>query len=264
MNEHEVRASSPAVTAARLLHLTDLHLFADADGELRGVKTLASLAAVCREFLESGYPADAALVTGDLIQDDSREAYVRCREALETLNLPIQLSPGNHDVRALMQSELDVPGFEYCATLDAGRWSVISIDSCVSGRAGGRIGEEEYERLRQQLEACVDKHVLICLHHPPVELGSRWLDSVRLDDGDRLIDLAAESGNVRAMLFGHAHQLFDETLRGIRLMCTPSTCRQFQPGSETFAVDDLPAAYRTLELQADGTIETSIHWVSHA
>ncbi|MDJ0760973.1 MAG: metallophosphoesterase [Woeseiaceae bacterium] len=264
MNDHEVRANSAAVTSARLLHLTDLHLFADADGELRGVNSLASLTAVCRAFLDSGYEADAALVTGDLIQDDSREAYVRCREALQALDLPIQLCPGNHDVRDLMRSELGVPGFEYCATLDAGSWTVVSIDSCVSGRAGGRIGDEEYERLRHLLATAANKHVLICLHHPPVELGSRWLDSVGLDDGDRLIDLAAESGNVRGMLFGHAHQVFDETVRGIRLMCTPSTCRQFKPGSDDFAVDDLPPAYRILELQDDGSIETNIHWVSHA
>ncbi|MDJ0918237.1 MAG: metallophosphoesterase [Woeseiaceae bacterium] len=264
MSDHEVRANPAATTSARLLHLTDLHLFASAEDELRGVKTLASLQAVCREYLDSGYAADAALVTGDLIQDDSREAYIRCREALQALNLPVQLCPGNHDVRDLMRDVLDVPGFDYCATLDADRWSVISIDSCVAGRAGGRVGDEEFERLRRMLTAAADKHVLVCLHHPPVALGSRWLDSVGLEDGDRLIELAAGSGNVRAMLFGHAHQLFDETIKGMRLMCTPSTCRQFQPGSDEFAVDDLPAAYRTLELQDDGSIETNIHWVSHA
>ena len=263
MNQREVRAN-PSAEAKRLLHLTDLHLFADADGELRGVNTLESLAGVCRQFLASGYDAEAALVTGDLIQDDTAEAYARCREALEALDLPIQLLPGNHDVRKLMQSELDVPGFEYCSTLHSGNWAIISIDSCVSGRAGGQISDDEYERLGRELAVCADKHVLICLHHPPVELGSRWLDSVRLDGGDRLIEMAAAAGNVRAMLFGHAHQLFDETVQGIRLMCTPSTCRQFKPGSETFAVDDQPAAYRTLELQGDGGIETTIHWVSHA
>ena len=264
MKRLEVRANPATDAAPSVLHLTDLHLFADADGELRGVNTLKSLAAVCRHFITSKNDADLALVTGDLVQDDSREAYLRCRETLEALELPVQLCPGNHDVRDLMRQELERPGYDYCAAVRIGAWSVISIDSCVDGQPGGRVSDAELDRLAGLLTDCADSHVLLCLHHPPVELGSRWLDSVKLENGDRLLELTARAGNVRAMLFGHAHQEFDETFNGIRLICTPSTCRQFKPGSEIFAVDDEPPAYRMLELHDDGTIETTIYQVNYA
>ena len=264
MKRLEVRANPAADAAPSVLHLTDLHLFADADGELRGVNTLQSLAAVCRHFITSKNDADVALVTGDLIQDDSREAYARCREALEALDLPVQLVPGNHDVRELMRAELERPDYDYCAAVRIGNWSIISIDTCVDGEAGGRVSNAELERLSGLLADCADSHVLLCLHHPPVKLGSEWLDSVRLENGEQLLELCARAGNVRAMLFGHAHQEFDETIAGSRLICTPSTCRQFQPGSETFAVDDEPPAYRMLELRDDGTIETEVIKVNYA
>jgi Icc protein len=66
------------------------------------------------------------------------------------------------------------------------------------------------------------------------------------------------------VLFGHAHQAYDGTHNGIRIYGTPSTCRQFRPGSSSFAVDDRPPAYRRLELAADGTFSTELVWLDAA
>ena len=38
----------------------------------------------------------------------------------------------------------------------------------------------------------------------------------------------------------------------------PSTCVQFKPGSEDFAVDDAAPGYRWFDLHADGRIETAV------
>ena len=38
---------------------------------------------------------------------------------------------------------------------------------------------------------------------------------------------------------GHVHQESDAVMSGIRMLTTPSTCVQFAPGSEDFALDDL-------------------------
>jgi 3',5'-cyclic-AMP phosphodiesterase len=46
----------------------------------------------------------------------------------------------------------------------------------------------------------------------------------------------------------------------VRLIATPSTCAQFLPRSDDFAVDSRPPAYRTLELRADGTLITEVVW----
>ena len=57
------------------------------------------------------------------------------------------------------------------------------------------------------------------------------------------------------------HQVYDAGHDGIRLIATPSTCRQFLPHADEFAVDDRPPAYRCIELQADGGIDLELIWV---
>jgi Icc protein len=45
------------------------------------------------------------------------------------------------------------------------------------------------------------------------------------------------------------------------MFATPSTGAQFLPGSDRFAMDSRPPAYRTFQLHADGRIETEVHWI---
>lgn len=250
--------------AVRILHLTDPHLFADTAGELRGTKTYDSLASVLDHFRSSGWQADLVAVTGDIVQDDSAEAYEHFRELLGTLGLPVYCVPGNHDVRALMKAALDEPPFHYCRTASSGNWLIVGIDSCRDGTAGGAIGSGEMDRLDAEIAAGAAEHALVCIHHPPVEMGSRWLDEVGLENGDVLLERLNASPRVRAVLFGHVHQPYDERHGSVRIIGTPSTCRQFMPHSDTFAVDDRPPAYRRVTLAADGRLDAELVWVEDA
>lgn len=247
--------------AVRILHITDPHLFADADGELRGTKTCESLAAVITHFRASGREADLVVATGDIIQDDSAAAYVRFRELLEPVGLPVYCIPGNHDVRHLMKAALSKPPFYYCATAALGNWLLVGVDSCREGDAGGAVSAAEMERLEAEVAASDAEHVLVCIHHPPVPMNSRWLDEVGLENAAELLARLQALGRVRLVLFGHVHQAYDEQHGNVRIIGTPSTCRQFLPASDTFAVDDRPPAYRQVALAADGTFETELVWV---
>jgi 3',5'-cyclic-AMP phosphodiesterase len=44
----------------------------------------------------------------------------------------------------------------------------------------------------------------------------------------------------------------------VRLLAVPSTCAQFLPHSEQFAVDPSPPGYRRLTLRSDGSIDTEV------
>ena len=68
-------------------------------------------------------------------------------------------------------------------------------------------------------------------------------------------------GRIRAVAFGHVHQDYDDVYEGIRILATPSTCAQFIPGSDDFAVDDNPPAYRRLTLNNDGSVDSQLLWV---
>ena len=75
------------------------------------------------------------------------------------------------------------------------------------------------------------------------------------------IDLFAVTdrhANVRAIIWGHVHQEFDALRRGVRLLAVPSTCSQFLPHSDQFAIDPAPPGYRTLTLRGDGSIATNV------
>jgi Icc protein len=105
------------------------------------------------------------------------------------------------------------------------------------------------------------EHVMVCLHHPPVVMDSRWLDSVGLENRYEFLARVAASGKVRLVIFGHVHQAYDADHNGIRILGTPSTCRQFAPKRASFAVDDQPPAYRRIQLHEDGNIEHELVWL---
>jgi Icc protein len=200
-------------------------------------------------------------MTGDIIQDDSAAAYEQFRALAEPMNLPIFCVPGNHDVRELMRRALSDTPFKYCDTLEFGDWLIVGIDSCVSGSAGGQVSDEEIERLENAIADSAASHVLVCLHHPPVQLGSQWLDTVGLANGAEFLERLSGMGKVKAVIFGHAHQAFDGEHDSIQVMGTPSTCRQFTVASDEFALDDNPPAYRRISLHPDGTVGSELIWL---
>ena len=237
-------------------------MFADLYGELRGVRTADSLQSVLDHYSIADWRADRVLATGDLIHDDSALAYERFRDLLLPLQMRIHCVPGNHDVRDLMRNICVRPPFSYCASEEIDDWLLVGLDSCISGEAGGAVSRDELERLSDTVAGSSARHVLVFLHHPPIPLGSKWLDSVSMANGDEVLERLRMLGRVRGLAFGHVHQEYDDAYEGIRIMATPSTCRQFEPRSDEFAVDDKPPAYRRIELAADGSITTEVVWVA--
>jgi Icc protein len=245
----------------RILHLTDPHLFARADGKLRGTETATTLQRVLEHYRNGDWQAQRAIVTGDIVHDDSDGAYERFRDALVPLKMRIHCLPGNHDIRSLMRDVCQRPPFSYCATEELGDWLIVSLDSCVTDVAGGSVPAEEMQRLADAVAGSKARHVMVCLHHPPVPMGSAWLDSVGLSNGEEFLQHVKSLERVRLVVFGHVHQAFDERHEGVRLIATPSTCSQFLPGSDEFAVDSRPPAYRRITLDDEGNCETEVIWI---
>ncbi|MGA1577488.1 MAG: metallophosphoesterase [Steroidobacteraceae bacterium] len=244
----------------KLLHLTDLHLVGCHAGKVRGVVTVRSFSACLDAALERHPGIEALVLTGDLVQDDS-EGYGLLRATLDRCGLPAVCLPGNHDVQPLFADALT----HYAKTAGEvqlnGDWALMPLDSTVPGEEHGRLGTQRLAALAELLERPGRPHLLLALHHPPVTLGSAWIDALGLEDGTALLELAQRSGRVRGILWGHAHQAFDRIETGIALMGTPSTCFQFAPGVDEFAIDQRGPGYRIITLQADGRLETSVEWL---
>lgn len=188
-------------------------------------------------------------------------AYARFRDFLLPLQLRVHCVPGNHDVRDFMKPVCARPPFSYCAYEQVRDWLLVGIDSCIEGEAGGEVSPGEFDRLADIVVGSAARHVMVFLHHPPVPMGSAWLDSVAMQNGDEFLERLRALGRVRAVAFGHVHQAYDDEYEGMRILATPSTCRQFRPGSDKFATDDRPPSYRRISLRADGSVDTELQWV---
>ncbi len=244
----------------RLLQFTDLHLRDGPRQRVRGVATHETFRRCLAHAAGKVQAADALLLTGDLVQDEAG-GYRQLAALLAPSGIPVLCLPGNHDLPRDLAALLPAPPFDLAPVTRLGGWAILLLDTSVPGAAHGRLGPAALGALDTLLSAHAGAHVLLCLHHQPVPIGSLWLDAIGLRDGDALLELARRHGNVRGLLWGHVHQDFDEYRDGMRLMGTPSTCFQFSPGLAGFAIDRRPPGYRWLTLHPDGRIESQVVWL---
>lgn len=251
--EHVLSAERPL----RIVQLTDSHLRRDRAGKLLGMNTRDSLAAVLSSVQTNHPRPDLIIASGDIAQDGSPAAYQYFADSLHAFDCPAYWFTGNHDSAANLQA---VAG-EASALRRAevfGSWLLIFMNSAVSGQVHGVMGADDLRWLNQTLSRHSDKHVLISFHHHPVDIGSVWLDKIGLKNRDQLWHEIRQFTQVKAILIGHVHQLFDQVVDGVRVLATPSTCIQFLPNSKEFAIDSQAPGYRWLNLYDDGRIETDV------
>ena len=246
----------------KLLQISDTHLHATTDSRMRGVNTYETFRAVIeRAQADPRWPADAVLVSGDVVQDESRAGYERFRDEMRPLGVPILTLPGNHDDPKLMDEILSAPPFQFCGTVRLDGWSLVLLNTFLTGEDAGGLGPRRLEALAFALREHAGQHVLVCMHHHPLDMGSAWLDGVALRDADRFLETIDAADNVRAVVCGHVHQASDQRRGSVRFLSAPSTCSQFLPGSDFFAIDSMPPGMRWLELAEDGSIDTTVEWV---
>lgn len=244
----------------RVVQLSDMHLRARPGDTLRGVDTGLTFRAVLQTACREPVP-DLLLLTGDLAEDPSPIAYTRLRDLVGASGVPAWCLPGNHDDRTLVQAELNRDGLATPRSKRMGGWLFVLLDSSVPGSVGGELGAAELAALDHILASNPQDPTVVALHHPPVALGSRWIDALGLADAAAFMQIIGAHPQVGAVVWGHAHQAWAGRWGDTQLLGCPSTCMQFLPGADEFALDDHPPGWRTLDLHPDGTIETEVHWL---
>jgi len=250
----------------RIVQITDPHLFQDTNGELLGINTQASFSQVLSEIQQQQYDYDLVLATGDLVQDNSDEGYLRFRQEVKALNNKIVFwIPGNHDFQPKMfeiLKEETVSAKKHILLGD--KWQILLLDSQVQGVPHGQLEAEELDWLKLKLQEYPERYSLVVLHHHLLSTGSAWLDQHNLRNANELAEVLAPFKNVKALLYGHIHQQVDSEWLGYQVMATPSTCIQFKADSNTFALDVAQPGWREIDLHADGHIETRVKRIQQA
>lgn len=246
----------------RILQVTDTHLYADTTQRLAGLNTDNSLLQLLQHARNKILPVDLVLVTGDLVHDATANGYRRLRDHLLTLNTQTYCIPGNHDLNQVMVDNIRCDTVSTDALSTHGKWVLIMLDSTIPGKVKGHLNKDQLELLKSGLENHPDHHVLVSLHHHPIPLGSAWIDNIALDNPDDLFSILDQHANVRGLLWGHAHQLFDGERNEVKLMGSPSTCIQFKPGQDEFGIHQSPPGLRWLALLPDGTIESGVEYLA--
>ncbi|MCP3750251.1 3',5'-cyclic-AMP phosphodiesterase [Pseudomonas sp. SBB6] len=244
-----------------LVQLTDSHLFADPQGTLLGMNTRDSLQRVIERVRDEQPRIDLVLATGDLSQDGSLASYASFRDLTASLKAPARWLAGNHDEPLPMEQAAQ--GTELLdPVVDIGNWRILLLNSAVPGSVPGLLDDGQLNVLEQALSEAPERHHLICFHHQPVPIDCAWMAPIGLRNADALFAVLKGYPQVRALLWGHIHQEWDQVRDGVRLLASPSTCIQFEPGSEDFKVGEQAPGYRWLRLQADGSIDTGVSRVT--
>ena len=257
MSDHDLRNTVFPAGTLRVLQLTDTHLYANPVGTLLGVNTLDSFERVVRHFRDCHWPLDLLLATGDLVHDASPQGYEKIGETLASFDVPVFCLPGNHDAPAVMREHLCADGVSTQMVHDHGDWRFVMLDTVIPGEEGGRLANEELQRLEDAL-ASSDRHTLVCMHHQPVSIGSAWIDTMSIENPETFFQIIDRHPQVRGVLWGHVHQTFDARRNAVRLMASPSTCVQFAPHTDRFQIDAEPPGFRLLALLPDGTIRSEV------
>ena len=242
----------------RLIQITDCHLGPQKSETLLGLDTDESLEDVLRLIQQAEPTFDHLLCTGDVASEGHLDCYARYEKIVRRyFSQPLSWLAGNHDDADIMESSQEALGIQG-RLVELGNWLVVLLDSSVPGQVYGQLAASELDFLEHVLKGHPGKHVIVSLHHQLIPVGCAWLDQYVVRNADALFSLIDAYPNVKIVTWGHVHQEFQSTRRGVQLLSTPSTCVQFKPLCEDFTVDTLMPGYRWFELNNDGSYETGI------
>lgn len=203
---------------------------------------------------------DLVMLTGDLSNHGREKDYLRVREALRELEMPIYIVPGNHDRRQALREIF--PDHRYFPnqgkflhyTLEDYPLRIIALDTLSPGEHTGRLCEARLAWVDARLQEAPHRPTAIFMHHPPFKTGMPYPDRLWCENGPAFGEIVARHPQIEAVICGHVHRDVVVGWQGTTAYITTSAC--FSYNLEFHPVDDLdplfePAACRLFVWQPD-------------
>ena len=199
-----------------ILQITDLHILPDLDETFLGINTEHYFHAILELAFAEHHYFDLILVTGDLAQEPCPASYQRILQGLEATNTPCICLPGNHDDYELMQQIFNTSRVSCRKQIFMENWQLICLNSQIPGAPGGRLSKQELLFLEDCLISKPNHHALIAVHHHCLETKSAWMDTMMIENSQKLLAIIKQYPQAKAITTGHIHQVMDITIEGVR------------------------------------------------
>ena len=232
-----------------LFHLSDIHF---------GLEHNRALDWVAAE-VAARQPA-AVVITGDLTMRARSREFAAARDWILSLAAPVTVEVGNHDLpyfnlyerffdpyrkfrgmESVVEKELDLPGLAIVPLKTTVRmqprldWSKGWVSSAALGKCLAAIDAVP-----------AGKRVLVTVHHPLVEVGTKGTALTR--GGTNALEELAKR-DIEAVLSGHVHDPFDlfaETSNG--------RVRMIGAGTLSQRIRSTPQSFNELRFEPDGRL----------
>ena len=239
-----------------IAQISDCHLSAKREQAYRGINPYRCLRALIPKV--KALKPGLLLATGDLSEDGSRLSYQALKEIFRPLGVPVLALPGNHDDPELLSEVFPGSPVNTIGVSTHGAWKIIRLNSCLPGKPEGRLGETSLAALERFLKQHTDSPILIALHHQPIDIGSPWIDKYRLFGSQAFLSLIDQNPNIRAVTWGHVHQVFERDRNGTHMLGCPSSAINGRTIAPRFIPDTIGPACRWLQLREDKTLLSGI------
>ena len=240
----------------RVVQISDCHLPGDPDQTYRGANPHNNLKGLLKKV--SAFAHDLLLATGDLSEDASPASYKALQTYFDPLGVPVLALPGNHDNAELLADTFPGSPIDSVAVSEHGPWQIIRINSCLEGKVEGHLAEQTLQQLNRVLLDNPFRPRVLALHHQPISANSPWIDKYRLFEPQAFLELIDQTPGVKAVVWGHVHQVCDNEIDGVAMLSGPSSAINSLSGTQKFTASPLGPACRWLELRLDGTITSGV------
>jgi len=262
--------------ALRLAHITDIHVQPE-----RGA--VAGMTSALRHVQQLDDPPQLIINGGDAVMDtlaaDVARAELQWKLWHDVLrdecSLPLEHCIGNHDVWGWdkqhsgttgkeaawgKQRALDALGLSASyRSFDQAGWHFVVLDSIFPDAEDtyiGRLDDEQFAWLADDLAACDPKTPVVIISHIPI-LSVAYIEFfkesaakpsrlriIKHTDAKRMVDLFKRHPNVKLCISGHLHLLERLEYSGVTYICSGAVCGNWWKGDhattdEGYSIIDL-------------------------
>jgi 3',5'-cyclic AMP phosphodiesterase CpdA len=201
----------------KLIHFSDIHLTTPGQ-TIGGRDPNENFECALAHCLKDHSDAELMVITGDLSDWGDRGDYIRLRDRLAVLPMPVKLCIGNHDNR---QTFLEIfpeaaDGYGFAQGLhDVSAGRCLFLDTWTPGTHAGHYCASRLDWLEARLNEH-DGSFFLFMHHNPIPTHIPPVDTIGLMNGAAFRSILARyARKVRHIFFGHCHLPISGSTAGV-------------------------------------------------